>query len=93
MIIGLYLLANLKIINMLGIWTYVITGIFLILNSILTYKWIDKSDSHFVTEVSAYGMLLGVLFIFVGIFAIDPKFIGVLLGIGVILYGLLFLRK
>lgn len=90
-IIGLTFLFNASWIISLGFWAYIITGALLIINGFIALFVGEKQTYKIYAGV--FGLVFGFLFVIVGYYGIDPKILGLIIGIGLLLFGILNIRE
>ncbi|MDO5851236.1 MAG: DUF308 domain-containing protein [Methanobacteriaceae archaeon] len=91
LILGFYFIFNLSFLNILGIWIYILVGLFLVVNGCIYF--IVKNNNLYSRKLTLISIILGILFIIIGILNLDPLYLGVILGIGIIFYGALSLKE
>lgn len=90
-IMGLTFLFNASWIINLGFWAYLITGVLLIINGFIALFVGEKQT--YKTYAGIFGLVFGLLFLIVGYYNIDPKILGVITGIGLLVFGILNIRE
>jgi membrane protein HdeD len=90
-IMGLTFLFNASWIISLGFWAYIITGALLIINGFIALFVGEKQTYKIYAGV--FGLVFGFLFVIVGYYGIDPKILGLIIGIGLLLFGILNIRE
>ncbi|HMK53852.1 MAG TPA: DUF308 domain-containing protein [Methanobacteriaceae archaeon] len=90
-IVGILFLLNLPSIAAFGIWTYIITGIILIIAGIMAL-FIGTSQNKYKKWIGILGIIIGSIYIIVGYFAINPIILGIIIGLGFLIYGILNIR-
>lgn len=90
-IMGLTFLFNASWIISLGFWAYIITGALLIINGCIALFVGEKQTYKIYAGV--FGLVFGFLFVIIGYYGIDPKILGLIVGIGLLLFGILNIRE
>ncbi len=90
-IMGLTFLFNSSWIINLGFWAYIITGALLIVNGFIALFVGEKQT--YKTYAGIFSLLFGFLFVIVGYYNLDPKILGVITGIGLLIFGILNIRE
>lgn len=90
-IMGLTFLFNASWIINLGFWAYLITGVLLIINGFIALFVGEKQT--YKTYAGIFGLVFGLLFLIVGYYNIDPKILGMITGIGLLVFGILNIRE
>ncbi|HHW05334.1 MAG TPA: hypothetical protein GXX32_05470 [Methanothermobacter sp.] len=73
---------------LLGIWLYLTGLLFMIAGLIIVFSaW----DAHVTRTIGFLGVLVGIVYIVVGILALNPVFLGIIIGVILIIYGLIIL--
>ncbi|NYB51223.1 MAG: DUF308 domain-containing protein [Methanobacteriaceae archaeon] len=90
-IMGLTFLFNTSWIVNLGFWAYIITGALLIVNGFIALFIGEKQILK--TYAGIFGLLFGFLFVIVGYYNLDPKILGLLTGVGLLVFGILNIRE
>lgn len=71
-----------------GFWLYVTGLLFIIAGFIVVFfAW----DAHVTRTLGVMGILIGLIYFVVGILAFNPVFLGVIIGIILLIYGLIIL--
>ncbi|NYB51230.1 MAG: DUF308 domain-containing protein [Methanobacteriaceae archaeon] len=87
LIIGIGLIFNPAIFAFLTGFILYLAGFFLIIAGIIAL--LSRNDFKNATWAGVLGIVLGILYIILGTFAFDPLYLGVLIGIWLILSGVL----
>jgi uncharacterized membrane protein HdeD (DUF308 family) len=90
-ILGIYFLLNLYAVETFGIWIYIITGLMLLVAGFVIILR-SKSDSRFQKMIGISGVIIGIIYLLVGYFKINPIVIGVIIGLALLGYGILRIR-
>lgn len=90
-IMGLTFLFNASWIISLGYWAYIITGGLLLVNGFIALFVGDRNE--YKNYAGIFGLVFGVLFLIVGYFNINPNILGVIIGIGLLIFGILNIRE
>lgn len=90
-LIGLTFLFNTSWIINLGFWAYIITGILLLLTGVIAL-FVGERQTYKV-YAGIFGLVFGLLFVFVGYYNVNPNILGFLVGIGLLVYGVLNIRE
>jgi membrane protein HdeD len=88
---GIIFLLNLSSIASFGIWTYIITGIILILAGVMAL-FVGASGNKYKKWAGIIGVLIGIIYLIVGYYAVDPLILGIIIGVGFLIYGILNIR-
>jgi membrane protein HdeD len=90
-IMGLTFLFNASWIVNLGFWAYIITGALLLVNGFIALFVGEKQT--YKTYAGIFGLVFGCLFVIVGYYNINPNILGVVIGIGLLIFGILNIRE
>lgn len=90
-IMGLIFLFNPSWIINLGFWAYMITGGLLLVNGFIALFVGEKQK--FKLYAGIFGLVFGFLFVIIGYYNIDPKILGLIIGIGLLIFGILSIRE
>lgn len=90
-VVGIIFLLNLSSVAAFGIWTYIVTGIILMIAGIMAL-FVGKSQNKYKKWVGIIGIIIGLIYIIVGYFDINPLILGLIIGIGFLIYGILNVR-
>ena len=88
---GIMFLLNLSSVASFGIWTYILTGIILILAGAMALL-VGASGNKYKKWAGIIGILVGIIYFIVGYYAIDPLILGIIIGAGFLIYGILNIR-
>jgi len=89
LIVGIGLIFNPAIFAFLAGFLLYLAGFFLIIAGIIAL--LSRSEFKNATWAGILGIILGIIYIILGTFAFDPLYLGVLIGIWLILSGILAL--
>jgi uncharacterized membrane protein HdeD (DUF308 family) len=91
LVAGIVFLLNLSTIASFGIWTYIITGIILILAGAMALL-VGASGNKYKKWAGIIGIVVGIIYFIVGYYAIEPLILGIIIGVGFLIYGILNIR-
>nr|WP_319373199.1 DUF308 domain-containing protein [uncultured Methanobacterium sp.] len=91
LIVGIGLIFNPAIFAFLAGFLLYLAGIFLIIAGIIAL--VSRNDFKNATWVGILGIILGILYIILGTLAFDPIYLGVLIGIWLIISGIFALLE
>lgn len=90
-IMGLTFLFNASWIINLGYWAYIITGGLLLITGFIALFVGEKQT--YKTYTGIFGLIFGLLFLIVGYYNLDPKILGLIIGVGLLIFGILNIRE
>lgn len=90
-IMGLTFLINASWIVNLGFWAYILTGGLLIVNGFIALFVGEKQKYKSYTGI--FCLVFGFLFVIIGYYNIDPKILGFIIGVGLLIIGILNIRE
>lgn len=90
-VIGIVFLLNLQNIASFGIWTYILTGIILIIAGVMAL-FVGASGNKYKKWAGIIGIVVGIIYFIVGYYAIEPLILGLIIGVGFLIYGILNIR-
>lgn len=91
LVAGIVFLLNLSSIASFGIWIYIITGIILILAGAMAL-FVGASGNKYKKWAGIIGIVVGIFYFIVGYYAIEPLILGIIIGVGFLIYGILNMR-
>lgn len=91
LVTGIIFLLNLSSIASFGIWVYIITGIILILAGAMAL-FVGASGNKYKKWAGIIGIIIGIIYLIVGYYAVEPLILGIIIGVGFLIYGILNIR-
>ncbi|MGC9516700.1 MAG: DUF308 domain-containing protein [Methanomicrobiales archaeon] len=88
LIIGVDLLLNIFLFSFLAGFLLYLAGLFLIIAGIISLLAKDRKNAVWSGVI---GIILGILYIILGTYAFDPLYLGILIGIWLVINGIFLL--